>query len=269
MPLVEPAHQVELPPLLGKGHRVVADVLDQLVDARVLGVDVGPLVGAGEERGAPVLGRHDRIAAGTHRDEAGQVLVLRAQAVGDPGPHAGALQAAVAAVHQHQRRLMIGHVGVHRADDAQVVDVLLGRAGEQLAHLDAALAVFLNLKGEPRAAPVLRSVRRFGPGRGLPWYFASIGLGSKVSTCDGPPFMNRWTTCLALPGNWGDLGAIGPSDRDRCGGTRRGDQSRERSSARTPARPIIPNPMPHRPSSSRRLRARLGSVSVRRIVRHG
>ena len=113
----------------------------------MLGVDVGPLVGAGEERSAPVLGRHDRIAARTHRDEAGQVLVLRAQAVGDPGAHAGALQAAVAAIHQHQRRFMIGHVGIHRSDDAEVVDVLLGRAGEQLAHLDAAPAVFAECKG--------------------------------------------------------------------------------------------------------------------------
>ena len=38
---------------------------------------------------------------------------------------------------------MIGHVGVHRANDAQVVNVRLGRAGEELAHLDAALAVLL------------------------------------------------------------------------------------------------------------------------------
>src|SRR5918911_5388222 len=41
---------------------------------------------------------------------------------------------------------------------------------------------FLNLNGEGKAAPVRRSVRRLGPGRGLPAYFASRGLGSKVST---------------------------------------------------------------------------------------
>ena len=95
---------------------------------------------------------------------------------------------------------MIGHVGIHRANDAHVVDVLLGRACEELADLDAALAVLLEANGEPRAAPVLRSVRRVGPGSGLPWYFVSIGLGSKVSMCEGPPFMNRWTTCLAFGG---------------------------------------------------------------------
>ena len=45
-----------------------------------------------------------------------------------------------------------------------------------------------NRNGEARAAPVLRSVVRFPWGSVLPSYFFSSGLGSKVSTCDGPPF---------------------------------------------------------------------------------
>ena len=45
----------------------------------------------------------------------------------------------------------------------------------------------LNLKGEGSAAPVLRSVVRLPAGKGLPAYLSSIGLGSNVSTCDGPP----------------------------------------------------------------------------------
>ena len=40
-----------------------------------------------------------------------------------------------------------------------------------------------NLNGEGKAAPVLRSVVRVW-GSGFPAYFASAGLGSKVSTCD-------------------------------------------------------------------------------------
>src|SRR6516165_7668713 len=51
---------------------------------------------------------------------------------------------------------------------------------------------FWNLNGEGNVAPVLRSVRRLGEGIDLPTYFCSVGLGSKVSTCDGPPFINRW-----------------------------------------------------------------------------
>ena len=139
----------------------------------------------------------DRIAAGAHGDEAGQVLVLGPQAVGDPGPHAGPRQPAVAAVHQHQRRLVVGHVGVHRADDAHVVDVRAVLANSSLTSMPL-WPYFWNLNGDRIAAPVLRSVRRFGFGSGLPWYLSSSGLGSNVSTCDGPPFMNKWTTRLAF-----------------------------------------------------------------------
>src|SRR5947209_3969345 len=46
---------------------------------------------------------------------------------------------------------------------------------------------FVNLNGDGRAAPVARSVVRLPDGSVLPSYFFSSGLGSKVSTCDGPP----------------------------------------------------------------------------------
>ena len=67
---------------------------------------------------------------------------------------------------------------------------------------------FWKENGEGNAAPVLRSVR-YVTGRGLPAYLASSGLGSNVSTCDGPPFMNRWMTRFALPGNCEFFGASG------------------------------------------------------------
>src|SRR5437016_4953241 len=67
----------------------------------------------------------------------------------------------------------------------------------------------LNLKGEGKAAPVFRSVFKFSVGKSLPAYFSKDGFGSKVSTWDGPPFMKRWMTRLALPGNCGDFGANG------------------------------------------------------------
>ena len=50
---------------------------------------------------------------------------------------------------------------------------------------------FLNLKGEGNAAPVLRSVADSRWAAACPAYFARIGLGSKVSTCDGPPFKKK------------------------------------------------------------------------------
>ena len=132
--LVQLPQQVELAALLRQRQRRVADVLDQLVDVGVPGVDVGALVDARQERRLPVLRLLDRVAAGAHGDEAGQVLVLAAQAVGHPRTHARPRQPGLAAVHQQQRRLVVGHVGVHRADDAQVVGAL-GDVREDVADL--------------------------------------------------------------------------------------------------------------------------------------
>src|SRR4051812_23872801 len=46
-------------------------------------------------------------------------------------------------------------------------------------------------------------------GIGFPANLASEGFGSKVSTCDTPPFMNKCRTRLALAGSGGVLGASG------------------------------------------------------------
>src|SRR6266700_635612 len=62
---------------------------------------------------------------------------------------------------------------------------------------------FLNSNGDFRRLPVFRSVFRLPDGTGLPLYLSSIGLGSKVSTCDGPPFRKRKMTCLARAGKCG------------------------------------------------------------------
>ena len=59
---------------------------------------------------------------------------------------------------------------------------------------------FLNVNGDFMSTPVLRSVAMLPPGSGCPWYLSSIGLGSKLSTCDSPPFMNRKMTCFAFAG---------------------------------------------------------------------
>ncbi len=145
MALVELAQQIELAALLGQRQRRVLDVLDELLDLGVARVDVGALVGAGQEGGLPVLRLLNGVAARTHGDEAGQVLVVAAQAVGHPRTHARPNLPGFAAVHQQQRRLVIGHVGVHRANDADVVDAA-GGVREQVAHLDTGLAVSLKLE---------------------------------------------------------------------------------------------------------------------------
>src|SRR5438045_3713589 len=79
--LIEFAQQVELTPRLLARERRVANVLDEALEGGVARVDVSALVGAGQEAALPVLRLLDRVAARAHRDEAGQVLVLAAQAV--------------------------------------------------------------------------------------------------------------------------------------------------------------------------------------------
>src|SRR5205807_75949 len=107
------------------------------------------------------------------------------------------------------------------------------------------------LKGEAKAAPVLRSVPRLGRGRLLPAYFVSSGLGSNVSTCDGPPFMNRWMTRLAFAGSGGFLGVSGLS------GEPAGSAASRPDSPRSDARARPPMPMPERARKSRRERGKV------------
>src|SRR5579884_3593114 len=109
-----------------------------------------------------------------------------------------------------------------------------------------------NLNGEGKAAPVLRSVRRFSRGNGLPAYFSSSGLGSKVSTCEGPPLAKMCRTRCALAGKCGFFGAsgdtvasVGAADTRPC-------------EAMSPARPSEAKPMPERQRKSRRVRGNNG-----------
>ena len=121
---------------------------------------------------------------------------------------------------------------------------------------------FLNANGEPSAAPVLRSVRRFGLGSGLPWYFVEHRLGVEGIDVRRSAVHEQVDD---LPGLAGELGRPRSQRTERPGrcrrsGARGGNGPSDRSSASTPARPISPNPMPHRPSRSRRVRARRGSA---------
>src|ERR1051326_4343372 len=100
----------------------------------------------------------------------------------------------------------------------------------------------LNLNGEASRLPVLRSVLRLPDGIGLPLYFVSCGLGSKVSTCEGPPFRNRKITCWARARKCGGLGASG---FEAAAGSM--------PALRTLARPSIPKPEPMVTKASRRV----------------
>ena len=82
--------------------------------------------------------------------EAGQILRLRAEAVGDPRARAGAAGDLRAGVHEHVRRVVVDGLGGHGADDAQLVGDGAGLL-EQLAHLLAVLPELLEAKLRPVA----------------------------------------------------------------------------------------------------------------------
>ena len=97
----------------------IADVQDRVAHRPALHA----LVHAGQKAGAPEGLAAGRVrAAADQDDEAGQVLVLRAQAVGDPRAHRGPAVARRARVEEQLRRRMVELVGIHRLDDRDVVD---------------------------------------------------------------------------------------------------------------------------------------------------
>ena len=125
---------------------------------------------------------------------------------------------------------------------------------EELADLDAALAVLLELERRREGGAGLAFGAQVGRRQRLAGVLlARAGLGSKVSTCDGPPFMNRWMTRLALAGKCGFFGASGlrlvaASARDS-----------KPQSCNNAVSPMAPKPMPQRHSSSRRVSKRCSS----------
>src|SRR6478736_5446179 len=100
-----------------------------------------------------------------------------------------------------------------------------------------------NLNGEGKAVPVLRSVRSVS-GKGWPACLARAGLGSNVSTWEGPPLQKKWMTRLAFAAKWGSLGARGLV----------GSAARVAWSARRVERPRRPRPEPALVNNSRRVR---------------
>ncbi len=117
--------------------------------------DLRPLVYGGQERRAPVVDAAMAEVRGD-RDEAGQILVFRPEAVSDPGPHTRPDEGIAACV-KFQKGTAVPRIRtVHRVDDAQVVD-LTGQVGKQLA--DGGPTLPVALKPERRAKEVAGRAR--------------------------------------------------------------------------------------------------------------
>ena len=187
---VEFLKQIQLATLFLERSVVAPDVFNELLDPRMLGIDVRSLEDAGKKSILPVVRVFHRITARAHYDEARQILVGRPEPVGDPGPEARPTLHGVPAIHEHQRGFMVGELGFHRTDHRNVIDAT-AQVRKKVAHLNAALAVFLEFerrrKGRPGFAFGLDVFAR----QRLARYFASNGLGSNGSTWEGPPLRKK------------------------------------------------------------------------------
>src|SRR5262249_59113094 len=131
--LVELAEQIELG--LTRGPRGAGG---QGEVAYAVGANDGALVARGQEAGLPG-GLAAEVLAGEHDDEAGQVAVVAAQAVVQPGAEAGPV-ADLRPGHGQVLGRRVDRTAVPAtAEHADVIDVLAD-LGKQLGHGDAALA---------------------------------------------------------------------------------------------------------------------------------
>ena len=155
----------------------VADVLDELLQVLVLGIYMSALVDPGKKGGSPVGSSLNGNATGAHGDKSRKVVVDRAKAVIDPGPHGWTRKDGIPAVEHHEGRLVVGHVGMHGTDDAKVVR-MFPKMMKDLADGDPALPVLLEGEGRGEGPTGLA----FGlevDGNSLARIFPQGGLGVK------------------------------------------------------------------------------------------
>ena len=186
-----------------------------------------------------------RNHAEAQHDEAGQVLVVAAQAVVDPGAEAGPAGDGMAGVQEQHAVGVQRQVGLHRADDGQVVGAG-GDVREQVADRQAGLAVAAEAPGafQPLAIAQLADGLLSTLLTALPSSSASFGLGSNESTCETPPSMKQKMTFLAR-----GFDAAPAGRPDRCW---QGAAAKPRSASRAD-RAREPKPLALARSSSRRV----------------
>ncbi len=147
MALVKRGEEIEFFALFTAGEERIADIGEEPVDFHVRSEDAGRLVLGGEEAVAPERRADDDLVARPQHDVTGEVLVLGAEPVEEPRTEGRTDRLEIAGVHGQKRGLMVRHVGVHRADDAAIVDDL-GEIRESFVDFDTALAAFA--EGERR-----------------------------------------------------------------------------------------------------------------------
>ena len=155
------------------------------------------LVAGRQEAAGEVLQAAAGHDAEAQHDEAGQVAVLAAQAVGHPRAEARPAGVVAAGVQEQHAGRVQRQVGLHRADHGQVVGAR-GDVREQLADRHAATGRAAGTStGSCSHLRLPLAVGFFDSVNGLPSSSASFGLGSNESTCETPPSMKQKMTFLA------------------------------------------------------------------------
>ena len=174
----------------------------------LVAADLGPLANCGQE-GAAVVPRPAVVRRRVQRDEAGQVGVLAPQAVERPGTDRRAHELEAAAMHLREGLRVIRQVGVHAADDAQLVG-LLGQQGKHLRNPEPRLAVLGELEGgaeQPGPAAVAPD------GRGLARSLVQRGLVVEQVDMRRPAVHAQEDDAL---GPCGEMRRLGAERRRRC-----------------------------------------------------
>ena len=112
---IQVAQQVELPLRLLRRARGLEIADRRFLRRHARAADRRALIDRGQ-KGVAVIARAAVAEARAERDEAGQILVFRAEPVGDPRAHRGPHEGRRAGVEKERGRAVRDAVGVHRAD---------------------------------------------------------------------------------------------------------------------------------------------------------
>ena len=132
--------QVELTALISTRQGRIAKVGNDERRIQLVSVNKSSGMHCGQETAGPARRPGPRMASMADHDEGGQILVLRAESVTDPGSHARSGGLIGANVHHQQPGDVLGDVGVHRVQQAQLVGVP-GDVGKQFADPEATVTM--------------------------------------------------------------------------------------------------------------------------------
>ena len=188
--------------------------IGEVEDGIAGGAELDAFVNGGEEAGAPVGGAAGgALLAGGHDHEGGEVVGFRSEGVGDPGAEGGAAELLGAGGEEDLGGGVVEGLGVHGADEGDVVG-LRADVGEDFGHLDAGLAVFLELElgaeegvfGIDEGGAVV--LEEFGGGLGAV-EAGEVGFVVEEVEVAGGAAHEEEDDVLGFGGLWGGLGGEG------------------------------------------------------------